>query len=91
MPARLRRGFRANHQTLAMVPASPTAATKGLTNFRPLLTAATLSGRAHHSDDGSVHPRPTLVMGRPRPADGTSLRNGRGRATGRASNNLRHR
>src|ERR1019366_7345636 len=42
MPARLRRGFRANHQTLAMVPASPTAATKGLTNFRPLLTQGTL-------------------------------------------------
>jgi hypothetical protein len=42
MPARLRRGFRANHQTLAMVPASPNAATKGLTNFRPLLTQGTL-------------------------------------------------
>jgi hypothetical protein len=40
--ARLRRGLSANHQTLAMVPATPTAATNGFTNLRPLLTPETL-------------------------------------------------
>ena len=82
---RLRRGFSANHQMLATVPATPSAATRGLTNLRPRLTPETLPAKRldHelHMEPGALRcpeARRTRRIASPAEAHGLEERDGRG-------------